>query len=193
MGVANLGNIAKALLENGKDSSTPVAIIERGLRKYCRVTTGPLSAIGKIAIQAEVKPPGAIVIGDVVRLYDPQQPDSDSSGEEKMIEQIDRFERHYLSIILIVLLGFVLIFALIDMLYLIITSIITPPAGLLTNPSIVAILGAFLLVLITVELLDTMKAYIVDNVVHVEVVVLLAIIAIARKVICLIASARLAN
>ncbi|MGA2104719.1 phosphate-starvation-inducible PsiE family protein [Methanoregula sp.] len=101
-----------------------------------------------------------------------------------MIEQIDRFER-IIYIILIVLLGFVLIFALIDMLYLIITSIITPPAGLLTNPSIVAILGAFLLVLITVELLDTMKAYIADNVVHVEVVVLLAIIAIARKVILL--------
>ena len=39
--------------------------------------------------------------------------------------------------------------------------------------------------LITVELLDTMKAYITDNVIHVEVVVLLAIIAIARKVILL--------
>jgi uncharacterized membrane protein (DUF373 family) len=40
-------------------------------------------------------------------------------------------------------------------------------------------------VLIAVELLDTMKAYITENVIHVEVVVLLAIIAIARKVILL--------
>ena len=39
--------------------------------------------------------------------------------------------------------------------------------------------------LIAVELLDTMKAYITENVIHVEVVVLLAIIAIARKVILL--------
>ena len=33
MGVANLGTIARALLANGKDAGTPVAIIERGLRK----------------------------------------------------------------------------------------------------------------------------------------------------------------
>jgi uncharacterized membrane protein (DUF373 family) len=101
-----------------------------------------------------------------------------------MIEQIDRFER-IIYTILIVLLGFVLILALINMVYLIITSIISPFSGLLPSTSIVAILGSFLLVLITVELLDTMKAYIADNVVHVEVVVLLAIIAIARKVILL--------
>ena len=44
---------------------------------------------------------------------------------------------------------------------------------------------SFLLVLIAVELLDTMKAYIEENVIHVEIVVLLAIIAIARKVILL--------
>ncbi|MFZ0006330.1 MAG: phosphate-starvation-inducible PsiE family protein [Methanoregula sp.] len=101
-----------------------------------------------------------------------------------MIEQIDRFER-IIYTILIVLLGVVLIFALIGMVYLIISSIISPSIGLLSNTNIVSILGSFLLVLITVELLDTMKAYIADNVVHVEVVVLLAIIAIARKVILL--------
>ncbi len=81
MGVANLGNIARALLENGKDAGTPVAIIERGLRKDRRVTTGPLSAIGDMAVQAEVKPPAIIVIGDVVRLYDPRQPDLIPPGD----------------------------------------------------------------------------------------------------------------
>jgi uroporphyrin-III C-methyltransferase len=81
MGVANLGNIARALLDNGKDGSTPVAIIERGLRKDRRVTTGPLSAIGKIAVKSGVKPPAVIVIGDVVRLYDPKQPDLIPPGD----------------------------------------------------------------------------------------------------------------
>ena len=69
MGVKNLPMIAEALLANGKEPETPVAIIERGLRKDQRVTTGPLSDIGKIAGDAGVKPPAVIVIGDVVRLY----------------------------------------------------------------------------------------------------------------------------
>jgi uroporphyrin-III C-methyltransferase len=69
MGVKNLPMIAEALLHNGKDPETPVAIIERGLRKDQRVTTGPLREIGRIAGEAGVKPPAVIVIGDVVRLY----------------------------------------------------------------------------------------------------------------------------
>ena len=47
----------------------------------------------------------------------------------------------------------------------------------------IGLLGAFLLVLIGVELLDTIKAYFHENAIHVEIVVLLAIIAVARKVI----------
>lgn len=43
--------------------------------------------------------------------------------------------------------------------------------------------GVFLLVLIGIELLDTIKICLKENLVHVEVVVLLAIIALARKVV----------
>jgi uroporphyrin-III C-methyltransferase len=75
MGVANLKNIARALIANGKSGETPVAVIERGLRKDRRVTTGSLAAIGDVAARASVKPPAVIVIGDVVRLYDPNRPD----------------------------------------------------------------------------------------------------------------------
>ncbi|MDD1701821.1 MAG: uroporphyrinogen-III C-methyltransferase [Methanoregula sp.] len=81
MGVANLGNIAKALIANGKSGETPVAVIERGLRKDRRVTTGPLSSIGKTAADAGVKPPAVIVIGDVVHLYDPDKPDLIPCGD----------------------------------------------------------------------------------------------------------------
>ena len=75
MGVANLKRIADALLENGKDKNTPVAIIERGLRKDRRVTTGTLATIAKKAKKTGVKPPAVIVIGNVVKLYDPNAPD----------------------------------------------------------------------------------------------------------------------
>ena len=47
------------------------------------------------------------------------------------------------------------------------------------------IFGFFLLVLIGVELLETIKAYLLEKVVHVEIVLEVALIAIARKVIIL--------
>lgn len=75
MGVANLKKIADALMQNGKAKTTPVAIIERGLRRDRRVTTGTLDAIAADAEKVGVKPPAVIVIGDVVNLYDPAQPD----------------------------------------------------------------------------------------------------------------------
>jgi uroporphyrin-III C-methyltransferase len=75
MGVANLKKIADALLENNKAATTPVAIIERGLRSDRRITTATLAGISAAAKKADVKPPAIIVIGDVVNLYDPAQPD----------------------------------------------------------------------------------------------------------------------
>ncbi|HUH78590.1 MAG TPA: uroporphyrinogen-III C-methyltransferase [Methanoregula sp.] len=75
MGVANLEKIAQVLVRNGKAGKTPVAIIERGLRRDRRVTTGTLATIGPAARAAGVKPPAVIVIGDVVNLYNPACPD----------------------------------------------------------------------------------------------------------------------
>jgi uroporphyrin-III C-methyltransferase len=75
MGVANIGKIADVLIRNGKAGSTMVAIIERGLRKDRRVTTGSLATIADIARKTGVSPPAVIVIGDVVKLYNPENPD----------------------------------------------------------------------------------------------------------------------
>jgi len=75
MGVANLGKIADVLIRNGKAADTPVAIIERGLRTDRRVTVGSLASITESARKEGVKPPAVIVIGDVVKLYNPAAPD----------------------------------------------------------------------------------------------------------------------
>lgn len=75
MGVANLGRIVDALTKNGKPEGTPVAIIERGLRTDRRVTTGTLGTIASEAKKTGVKPPAVIVIGDVVKMYDPEHQD----------------------------------------------------------------------------------------------------------------------
>jgi uroporphyrin-III C-methyltransferase len=69
MGVKNLPLIADTLIQRGKDPGTPVAVIERGLRKDQRVTTGPLSQIGTLVREGGVRPPAVIVIGWVVSLY----------------------------------------------------------------------------------------------------------------------------
>ncbi|MFY9800774.1 MAG: uroporphyrinogen-III C-methyltransferase [Methanoregula sp.] len=75
MGVANLGKIADVLIRNGKADSTLVAVIERGLREDRRVTTGSLATIADDARKKGIKPPAVIVIGDVVKLYNPDNPD----------------------------------------------------------------------------------------------------------------------
>ena len=77
----------------------------------------------------------------------------------------------------------VLIFALGELVFTLLASLTNPPVGLLENHELLNVLGIFLLVLIGIELLDTMMAYFRENAIHVEIVILLAIIAVARKVI----------
>jgi uncharacterized membrane protein (DUF373 family) len=101
-----------------------------------------------------------------------------------MLEFVGKFEKFFYGA-LIVLLMVVLVFALIELVWAIVTAVTYPTVGLLLNAALVEVLGAFLLVLIGIELLDTMMEYFRENAIHVEIVVLLAIIAIARKVILL--------
>ena len=56
---------------------------------------------------------------------------------------------------------------------------------LLDIDELLDLFGVFLLVLIGVELLETVKMYLIQKTVHVEVVFTVAMIAIARKVIIL--------
>jgi uncharacterized membrane protein (DUF373 family) len=58
-----------------------------------------------------------------------------------------------------------------------------PPKYLIPVQGLLEIFGYFLLVLIGVELLETLKAYVKKNVIHVRVVLEVALIAMARKVI----------
>ena len=58
-----------------------------------------------------------------------------------------------------------------------------PPRWLIAVQGLLEIFGYFLLVLIGVELLETLKAYLRRDVIHVRVVLEVALIAMARKVI----------
>jgi uncharacterized membrane protein (DUF373 family) len=86
---------------------------------------------------------------------------------------------------LILLMTVVLLLTTLDLGWMIVQDILTPPVILLQVEELLEIFGFFLLVLIGVELLETIKAYFDDHIVHVEVVLEVAMIAIARKVITL--------
>jgi uncharacterized membrane protein (DUF373 family) len=101
-----------------------------------------------------------------------------------MLELVNKFER-FVYAALMLLLMVVLLFAIGELCYLLIMSLTNPPPMLLENHELTNVLGVFLLVLIGVELLDTIKAYFIENAIHFEIVILLAIVAIARKVILL--------
>ncbi len=86
---------------------------------------------------------------------------------------------------LIALMSGVLILATIELGYYLVKSVIESDFVLIDLDQLMDLFGVFMLVLIGIELLDTIKVYLKENVVHVEVVVLVAIIAVARKVVVL--------
>ena len=101
-----------------------------------------------------------------------------------MLDLLKKFEK-MVTVTLVVLMAVVVLLATIELGWIIIQDIITPPVLLLEINELLDIFGLFLLVLIGVELLETIKAYLKENVVHFEVVLTVAMIAIARKVITL--------
>ncbi len=70
MGVKNLPEITRRLIEAGRDAETPVAVIQWGTRPYQRTVTGTLETITKIVADAGIQAPAITVVGEVVRLRD---------------------------------------------------------------------------------------------------------------------------
>lgn len=101
-----------------------------------------------------------------------------------MLEVLNKLERA-VTLALIVLLAMVVVLATLELAWIIVTDVVTPPFFLLEISELLDVLGLFLLVLISVELLETMKAYLKQNVVHFEVVLTVAMVALMRKIITL--------
>lgn len=84
---------------------------------------------------------------------------------------------------MIILLIVVVILSTVHLGVLIAQEIWTPPRFLIPVHGLLEVFSYFLLVLIGVELLETLKAYIKSEVIHVRVVLEVALIAMARKTI----------
>ncbi len=87
--------------------------------------------------------------------------------------------------VLIVMMSIILVLATLELGYYLVRNIVFSEYLLLDLDDLMDLFGVFLLVLIGIELLDTIKVYLKENQVHVEVVVLVAIIALARKIVIL--------
>lgn len=102
-----------------------------------------------------------------------------------MMSVIKKFQK-IIILVLVVLMAVVLLLSTVELAWVIIKDIITPPILILDIDELLEIFGLFMLVLIGIELLDTIaKTYMAESVDHAQIVMSVAIIAIARKVIIL--------
>ena len=97
---------------------------------------------------------------------------------------LKKFE-HVIVAALIFMMILVVLVSAIELGWIIIIDFFSPPKFFLEISDLLEIFGFFMLVLIGIELLETIKAYLNEHVVHVEIVLEVALIAIARKVIIL--------
>jgi uncharacterized membrane protein (DUF373 family) len=102
-----------------------------------------------------------------------------------MINSIKKFEKLLIST-MVFMMAVVLLLSVIELGWVIIKDIISPPLLLLEIDELLELFGIFMLVLIGIELLETIiKTYLEESSDHARIVISVAIIAIARKVIIL--------
>ncbi len=99
------------------------------------------------------------------------------------VTKIVKIVEQYIIKTLIGLMTLLLVLATIQLGYFVIKNIIQSQAFIIDLDVLMDMFGIFLLVLIGIELLDTIKVYFKKHDIHVEVVLLVAMIAISRKVI----------
>lgn len=68
MGFTNLEETAARLIEYGRPSDTPAAVIQWGTYAHQRVATGTLEDIASRVREADLGPPAVLVVGEVVAL-----------------------------------------------------------------------------------------------------------------------------
>ena len=102
-----------------------------------------------------------------------------------MTKLIDRIEK-LVVLGLLALMIIVVAAGAIELTFVIFQEMLNPPRYfLLDGDELLRIFGLFLMVLIGLELLATVRMYITDETIHVELVMVVALIAVSRKIIVL--------
>jgi uncharacterized membrane protein (DUF373 family) len=102
---------------------------------------------------------------------------------------MEKLLRHFERFIVIGLLGMMVVVVFlgtVELGVILVEQMLEPPRFILLDINeMLRIFGFFMMILIGLELIETIKVYLVEETVHVEVILLVAIIAVARKVIVL--------
>ena len=85
--------------------------------------------------------------------------------------------------ILAILMTFVILWSVIDVIYVLYSHLSEPPVFLLDYNDLFDVFGAFMLVLIAIEIFINIRLYLGSNVIPIQLVLATALMAIARKVI----------
>ena len=101
-----------------------------------------------------------------------------------MLRYLEHFER-LVNWSLLVLMASVVLLATIELAWILVKDVLSPPLFLLEIHELLELFGLFLMVLIGIELLHSVKTYIVRREFHLETVLTVAMIAVARKIIVL--------
>ena len=92
---------------------------------------------------------------------------------------------HFAVRILAVLMTLVILWGVVDVGYVLYKKLVEEPFMMLTISDILATFGAFMAVLIAIEIFVNINIYLREDVIHVKIVIATALMAIARKVIIL--------
>lgn len=99
----------------------------------------------------------------------------------KVFDEIEKYASYALLILVVV----IVVFATLEVGYVIFTNLLEPPGFFLGVADLFKLFGLFLMVLIGLELMTAIRMFIEDHSIHAELMLLVAITAITRKVVIL--------
>lgn len=107
----------------------------------------------------------------------------DLANPREPLVQVLRIVVHMAVRVLAVLMTIVILWGVADVILVLYQELKTPPVMMLTITDILALFGAFMAVLIAIEILINIIIYLREDVIHVKIVMATALMAISRKVI----------
>ncbi|GAB4210672.1 MAG: phosphate-starvation-inducible PsiE family protein [Synechococcales cyanobacterium] len=102
-------------------------------------------------------------------------------GDDAFLDFVHDIERLISKVLSVAMIGVILVLVL-DLAYVLLRELTKSPVGIF-GEGLIFIFGSFLNILIALELLENITAYLRKQVVHVELVIVTALIAVARKLI----------
>ncbi len=103
----------------------------------------------------------------------------------RVIDNIFEKAGRYIAIALLFLMGIVVIAAIAELAYEIVMGLIQPPGFFLGVTELLETFGLFLMVLIGLELMTSIHMYLSDHTIHAEMMFLVAMTAVTRKIVIL--------